>query len=78
MALLNFINVPIFIASFLFGLFFIHIYSQDKEQISVYPTPDNVGKIEYVDKAGNCFNFEAIQVKCPHSLDNIKEIPVQA
>lgn len=78
MGLLNFINIPIVIASFLFGMFFIHLSSKDKERISVYPTPDNCGKIEYVDKSGSCFEFEAIEVNCPTSPDKIKEIPVQA
>lgn len=78
MAFLDFMNIPIFIASFLFGLFFIHITGDDKEKISVYPTPDNSGKIEYVDKIGNCFEFEAIQVECPSDHSKIKEIPVQA
>lgn len=77
MSLLNFVNIPIFVVSFLFGLFFIHFSNEDKERISVYPTPDNCGKIEYIDKSGSCFEFEAIEVNCQSSPNKIKEIPVQ-
>jgi hypothetical protein len=78
MVFLDFINIPVFFASFFIGLFLIHLSNNDKEKISVYPTPDNCGKIEYVDRSGNCFEFEAIEVTCSKSLDKIKEIPVQA
>jgi hypothetical protein len=77
MSLLKFVNIPIFIVSFFFGMFFMRFSSEDKQRISVYPTPDNCGKIEYVDKSGSCFEFEAIEVNCPSSPDKIKEIPVQ-
>ena len=77
MGLTTFINLPVLIISFVFGLFFIHINGQDREKITVHPTPDNCGKIEYVDKTGNCFEFESFEVKCPSSKKMMKEIPVQ-
>lgn len=78
MGITSFINLPVLVVSFLFGLFFMHVNGQDREIISVHPTPDNCGKIEYVDKAGNCFEYECIEVKCPVEKDKIKEIPVQS
>jgi hypothetical protein len=43
----------------------------------VYPTPDNVNDIEYVDMANNCFQFESKELACPVNMKNVKDIPVQ-
>jgi hypothetical protein len=43
----------------------------------VYPTPDNVNTLEYIDKANNCFRFEAKEVNCPSDKSSIKDIPIQ-
>ena len=43
------INVPLFIASLSFGLFLVYITSPRPDIIYVYPTPDNLDKIQYKD-----------------------------
>ena len=73
----KFVNLGIFILSFLVGLVFNYVTDEPKTEIYVYPTPDNCKHIEYIDKAGNCYEFEAVGVKCPKDADDIREIPIQ-
>jgi hypothetical protein len=73
----KFLSFKIFFISLAIGLLFAYLSSPDPTIIYVYPTPDNVGKVEYKDKADNCFQFEAIETKCPSDKSNIKTIPVQ-
>ena len=56
--LLKLINWPVLIGSFLLGLIFVHLSSEPNEDILVYPTPNNSGKIQYQDKAGVCYTYE--------------------
>jgi hypothetical protein len=42
--------------------------------VMVYPSPTNVKKMQYKDKAGQCFDFSARLVDC---TSNAKKIPVQ-
>ncbi len=75
--MMKFINIPVFIISLAVGLFFVYITNPDPKVIFVYPTPNNHNKIQYVDKAENCFSYTPRKVKCPTNSDSIKEIPVQ-
>ncbi len=74
---LKFINFGIFVLSFLVGLIFNYITDDPKTDVFVYPTPDNYKIIEYVDKVGNCYMFEPIDVKCPKDDKDIRQIPCQ-
>jgi hypothetical protein len=51
------------------------VLHRDETIIYVYPTPDNIEKVEYIDKAQNCFKFKATTVKCD---SNSKDIPIQS
>jgi hypothetical protein len=31
----------------------------------MHPTPDNIDKYQYKDKADNCFSYQMKEVKCP-------------
>lgn len=73
----KFISFKIFFLSLAVGLLFVYLSSPDPTIIYVYPTPDNVGQVEYKDKADNCFQFEAIETNCPSDKSKIKTIPVQ-
>ena len=75
--MLNYISLPLFLISFCIGLFFIYILGPDMKTIYVYPTPENVDKILFKDKADNCFYFEEVDVKCPTDASLISEIPIQ-
>ena len=73
---MKFIHLPTFIVSLALGLFLVYISQENVRAIFVYPTPDNVGSIQYVDNANNCYEFEKIRVKCP-SNNNVVDYSVQ-
>lgn len=74
---LDLINFKVFLISLSFGLLFVYLSSPTPTIIYVYPTPDNVGDVEYVDMANNCFQFETTELTCPSDMKNVKDIPVQ-
>jgi len=73
----DYISFPVFLISLAIGLFYVYIIGPEMKKIYVYPTPENVGKIQYIDKAKNCFQFESKQVKCPSNTSFIQSIPIQ-
>jgi hypothetical protein len=73
----NYISLPIFLISFAVGIFFIYILGPEMKTIMVYPTPENVDKILFKDKADNCFSFEETEVECPSDESLISQIPIQ-
>jgi hypothetical protein len=75
--LLNYISIPIFLISFFIGLFFVYILGSEMKTIYIYPSPENVDKILFKDKADNCFYFEETSVKCPNDESLISKIPIQ-
>jgi hypothetical protein len=75
--LLNYISIPIFLISFAIGLFFIYILGPEMKTIYIYPSPENVDKILFKDKADNCFYFEENVVECPKDEKLISKIPIQ-
>jgi hypothetical protein len=74
----QFISLKYFLISFSIGLLFMCLSNPSNKVIIVYPTPENAGRIDYQDKALNCFQFEAIKTKCPSKLSFIKTIPFQS
>lgn len=73
----RFISLPVFLISVAVGLFFVYLSQPSPTAIYVYPTPDNAGKVQYKDKADNCFQFESREVRCPSDETKIKSIPIQ-
>lgn len=45
--------------------------------IYIYPSPENVDKMLFKDKAGNCFYFEEKTVDCPKDETLLSKIPIQ-
>ena len=76
--ILDYISLPIFLASFIIGLLFVYLIGPEIKTIYVYPSPENVDKILFKDKANNCFNFEEESVECPKDENLISKIPIQA
>ncbi len=70
----EYFSFPYFIVSLAIGLLFVYLSVPSPTVIYVYPTPSNINDVEYKDKAGSCFKFDAVQVNC---TKNAKTIPVQ-
>jgi hypothetical protein len=73
----KYISFKVFLVSLSIGLLFTYLSTPTPTIIHVYPTPDNASDIEYIDKANNCFKFDANEVKCPSDKSLIKSIPIQ-
>lgn len=73
----KYISVKVFLLSLSVGLLFAYLSTPPPTIIHVYPTPDNASEMEYIDKANNCFKFDAKEVKCPSDSSLIKKIPIQ-
>ena len=66
-----------FIISFGIGVFLSYIFKPEPKIVIQYPTPENAGKITYVDDAGVCYRYKAINVSCPSDKSKIKKIEIQ-
>lgn len=75
--LTKYISLPVFFVSLAIGLFFVYIMGDDMKTIYIYPTPENVDKILFMDKADNCFTFNPVTVDCPSDVSKIEKLPVQ-
>ena len=79
MNLFKFIHIPTFALSLLFGLVLVFIFNQNQtRKIYVYPTPENIKRLQYKDATENCFEFRQKEVNCPLNKENISSIPVQS
>ena len=74
--MLKFFHFPTFILSLAVGLFFVYISAPKSNVIYVYPTPDNINKIQYKDKGGTCHQFSTVEVACPKDKSKIADFPV--
>jgi hypothetical protein len=68
------INIPVFIISLLFGLFYVYMSDPKPKQIVVYPTPDNQNLFQFRDKTDNCFQLKQNMIKCSNDAE---VIPIQ-
>jgi hypothetical protein len=74
--MLKYLSIKVLIISFIVGLIFIYIFGEEERKVYVYPTPQNIGKIQYKDSADNCFTFSSNEVKCP-AEHLISKLPAQ-
>jgi len=75
--MLQYISIKVFIISFIIGLIFVYFFGEEERKVYVYPTPQNIGKIQYKDAVNNCFTFSSKQVNCPSDDNMIYKIPAQ-
>jgi len=73
----DYISFPIFFISFAVGLLFVYLIGPEIKTIYIYPSPENVDKVLFKDKADNCFYFEPESVQCPKDENLISKIPIQ-
>jgi len=76
--LTKYVDVPVFIASFAIGLFFVYVLGPEIKTIYMYPSPSNYLKTQYKDNTNQCFQFKPVETKCPMNPFDIKTVPVQA
>ena len=74
---MKFLNVPLFLISLAVGIFMTYVYTPHPRIIYVYPTPDNIGRLQYKDKNGMCFKFGATELNCPADKTKIQKYPMQ-
>ena len=55
-----------------------YLMGPEMKTIYIYPSPENVDKVLFKDKADNCFYFEEENVECPKDENLISKIPIQA
>ena len=58
------IDFPGLFLGVLAGVIALYTTVNPSETIVVYPTPSNVGKVQYMDKAGICYMYDKKYVKC--------------
>jgi len=76
--MIKFINIPLFIICFILGLLYNHLSKPVFKKIKVYPTPDNIDKLQYKDILNNCFSFKYKLLDCNEvNENNLKNIPLQ-
>lgn len=61
----------LFVVSAVIGWILVCIIPMEYKTVVVYPTPDNLKKIQYKDAGDNCFEFSAKQTKCTDDATNI-------
>jgi hypothetical protein len=77
MILGKYIDFRIFLVSLSLGILLVYINQPPPTIIYVYPTPENIDRIQYKDHIGNCYNFTASEVECPTNKADIHVIPIQ-
>lgn len=75
--LLDYISIPVFLASLALGIFFVYIMGPEEKIIYVYPTLNNSKTVQYKDGADECFQYNPILTKCPLNPLDIKTVPIQ-
>jgi hypothetical protein len=66
--------VIVFLVSAFVGWIAITLMPIEYKTVVVYPSPDNLTKIQYKDKGDNCFEFSSSTVEC---TPKAKKIEVQ-
>ena len=71
---MNIKYIGVFFISLMVGSVMVYLLPLEYKTVIVNPTPDNLTKIQYVDKSENCFEFSSTKVGC---TSHAKQIEVQ-
>ena len=74
--ILNRVNVPVFLISFVIGIFLTYLFTPMPKVVFKYPKPDEVDNYTFKDDSGTCYKYAAQETSCP-SDDSATEFPVQ-
>ena len=66
-----------FLIALAIGLIYAYITVEEREIIIKYPTPFNVGKVNYIDESGVCFKYAIEKTTCPLDKAKISTIKLQ-
>jgi hypothetical protein len=75
--LFNYISLPVFMISLAVGLFFVYILGPETKTVYIYPSPENVDKVLFKDKADQCFSLKPEEVECPSDHSLFGNVPIQ-
>ncbi len=76
MKISKYINIRAFLISFAVGLLYIYLSDDYKKVVVVYPTPLNVDKNTYVDKANNCFKYKLEEDTCSSNKEDYVNVGI--
>lgn len=71
------IDFKFLIIGFVVGILLVYITQAKPKVVIKYPTPDNAGKVTYLDDSGVCYKYKSTEVSCPLNKDNVESIPIQ-
>ena len=77
---MKYISLPLLIISFLIGILHAYFNGSKKQIVFVYPTTDNINKLQYRDKGDICFNISANKTNCKDmfGLNRYNKIKIQS
>ena len=60
----RYLNIRIFLTSFVIGLFVTYVLDQQQRIVIVYPSPENIQSYLFKDDANSCFRYKQEEVDC--------------
>jgi hypothetical protein len=69
-------NIFTFMIGVSVGLLYVYLATPHKKVVVKYPTPYNVGKVEYNAEDNTCYVYESKEVPCPKDRANVKPQPI--
>ena len=66
-----------FFLAFGIGILFTYMFAPMPTVIYKYPTPENAGKITYIDESKECYKYRSKVVDCPKDKTKIKKHTLQ-
>jgi len=73
----KYISLPVFLISLAIGIFTVYVWGVDRKVVYVFPTPENVNAVQYMDHNDTCYTYQIQKVKCPSDESLISTIPLQ-